>query len=203
MVKAWVGFASGEISLPKKSFDPLEYIENAFLDRRPAGTLVQDDELSLPRLGDYLDHEGSSTNKRTLAPKQPRRKFRRTLLSAPRPRMKEVSSNVVVIDPQLREIWQSLPKSINFLCQEFDDAVTANYYRGDFKESRTELVRRLLDPEISLEEASRLLGVCPATVRRYTNRGWLAHHRTPGGQRRFRLSHVIKFVEEHGRFPVE
>lgn len=198
-----MGFASGEILLAKKSFDPLEYIENAFLDRRPAGTLVQEDEFSLPSLGDYLDKDGSSAYKRTLAPKEPRRKFRRTLLSAPRPRMKEVASNIVVIDPQLREIWQSLPKSINFLCQEFDDAVTANYYRGDFKESRTELVRRLLDPEISLEEASRLLGVCPATVRRYTNRGWLEHHRTPGGQRRFRLSHVIKFVEAHGRFPVE
>jgi hypothetical protein len=29
----------------------------------------------------------------------------------------------------------------------------------------------------------------------------LAHHRTTGGQRRFRLSNVVKFLDEHGRFP--
>jgi excisionase family DNA binding protein len=100
-------------------------------------------------------------------------------------------------------VWLALPKNVEFLCSFYDDAVTANYYRGEFKESRQDLIRRLLDPELSLEETSRLLGVCPATVRRYTNRGWLAHHRTGGGQRRFRLSSVVKFVNEHGRFPQE
>lgn len=95
----------------------------------------------------------------------------------------------------------ALPKNVEFLCSFYDDSVTANYYRGEFKETRQELIKRLLDPELSLEETSRLLGVCPATVRRYTNRGWLAHHRTTGGQRRFRLSDIVKFVEVHGRFP--
>ena len=94
-----------------------------------------------------------------------------------------------------------MPKNIEFLGRFFTDSVTSKYYQGDFKESREELIRRLLDPELSLEETSRLLGVCPATVRRYTNRGWLGHHRTKGGQRRFRLSGVVKFVAEHGRLP--
>jgi excisionase family DNA binding protein len=83
----------------------------------------------------------------------------------------------------------------------YDDGVTANYYRNEFKETREELIQRLLDPQLSLEETSRLLGVCPATVRRYTNREWLAHHRTKGGQRRFKLSDIVRFVDKHGRFP--
>ena len=67
-----------------------------------------------------------------------------------------------------------------------------------FKETREELLQRLLDPLISLEEAARLLDVCPTTVRRYTNRGLLRHHRTAGNQRRFRLSDVLAFMESGG-----
>jgi len=107
------------------------------------------------------------------------------------------------MDPELQEIWENLPRNIHFLVGFFDDSVTKNYYGGEFKENREQLIRRLLDPQLTLEETSRLLGVCPATVRRYTNRGWLSHHRTEGGQRRFRLSDVVKFVEKHGRFPEE
>lgn len=113
--------------------------------------------------------------------------------------MKDQPVTPSVVDTETERIWSYLPKMIGFLEQNFDDSVTANYYRGDFKESRRDLIERLLDPELTLEEVSRLLGVCPATVRRYTNRGWLGHHRTKGGQRRFRLSRVAKFVEEHGR----
>ncbi|RYG34418.1 helix-turn-helix domain-containing protein [bacterium] len=123
-------------------------------------------------------------------------------MSAPRPRRATAPAKPAdTIDPELQEVWRGLPKNVEFLCQFYDDSVTANYYRGEFKESRQDLIRRLLDPELSLEETSRLLGVCPATVRRYTNRGWLSHHRTTGGQRRFRLSNVVQFVEKHGRFP--
>jgi excisionase family DNA binding protein len=64
-----------------------------------------------------------------------------------------------------------------------------------FKESREELLQRLLDPALSLEDTARVLNVCPATVRRYTNKGILAHFRTPGNQRRFRLSDVLAFME--------
>ena len=107
------------------------------------------------------------------------------------------------IEPKLHETWAILPKNMDFLLGFFDDSVTSNYYRGNFKETREQLIRELLDPELNLEDTSRLLGVCPATVRRYTNRGWLGHHRTKGGQRRFRLSDVVSFVEKHGRFPEE
>ncbi len=62
-------------------------------------------------------------------------------------------------------------------------------------EAREELVRRLTNPTLTLEEAALILGVCPATVRRYTNRGVLRHFRTEGNQRRFRLSDVLEFLE--------
>ena len=61
-------------------------------------------------------------------------------------------------------------------------------------ESRDELIERLLDPTLTLQETAKLLNVCPTTVRRYTNRGVLDHFRTPGNQRRFRLSDVLEFM---------
>lgn len=61
-------------------------------------------------------------------------------------------------------------------------------------ETRDELIERLLDPELTLQETAKLLNVCPTTVRRYTNRGVLNHFRTPGNQRRFRLSDVLEFM---------
>lgn len=66
---------------------------------------------------------------------------------------------------------------------------------GKAAESREQLVQRLLDPVLSLEEAAILLDVCPTTVRRYTNRGVLRCYRTPGNQRRFRLSEIMSFME--------
>ena len=66
-------------------------------------------------------------------------------------------------------------------------------------ETREDLVHRLLDPTLTLREAALLLDVCPTTVRRYTNRGLLNCYRTPGNQRRFRLSDVIEFMERRER----
>ena len=66
---------------------------------------------------------------------------------------------------------------------------------GKAAETREQLVQRLLDPVLSLEEAAILLNVCPTTVRRYTNRGVLKCDRTPGNQRRFRLSEIMSFME--------
>lgn len=192
-------------------FDPLAYIENAFHDTHGEKKLSakSDGDLSiqLPSIGSYINGNPESAPKNGSVallepPTGPKTKFRRRKLSAPRPRRsKETTGAAHVVDQELQDIWSSLPKNIAFLSSFFDDAVTANYYRGEFKESRQELMRRLLDPELSLEEVSRLLGVCPATVRRYTNRNWLEHHRTQGGQRRFRLSGVVKFVDQHGRHP--
>jgi excisionase family DNA binding protein len=170
--------------LKTDKFDPLAYIESAFLDTKQA-------------IGMDGGLETNGEAKRT--------RFKKTVMSAPRPRRAKAENPVknAVMDPELQTTWMALPKNVEFLCSFYDDSVTANYYTGEFKESRQDLIRRLLDPELSLEETSRLLGVCPATVRRYTNRGWLAHHRTGGGQRRFRLSDIVKFVGDHGRFPQE
>ena len=202
------------MSLGQKEFDALAYIENAFLDKpkEPGpSTAVVELDVDLPSMGEYLGAqavvEAVATPEIKQEAKAPAKtesktKFRRRQLSAPRPRRAKTDApKRPAIEPELSEVWSLLPKNIHFLGQFFDDAVTANYYRGEFKESRADLMRRLLDPELTLEEVSRLLGVCPATVRRYTNRGWLKHHRTKGRQRRFRLSGVVTFVEEHGRHP--
>ncbi len=170
--------------MPTKEFDPLAYIENAFVDEPKAER-----------------RNGHASEKATSA--SARAKFRKTKLSAPRPRKAPATEAPDVLDEDLKFILENLPRNIEFLGQFFTDSVTSKYYQGEFKESREDLIRRLLNPELTLEETSRLLGVCPATVRRYTNRGWLAHHRTKGGQRRFRLSGIVKFVEEHGRLPEE
>lgn len=193
------------------NFDPLAYIESAFLDSRieeePVAVKSTGLDVTIPSITDYIG--GALGLDDTLVVEEnedgtKKARFRKTVMSAPRPRRaKKKAAPSAVIDPELQTVWQALPKNVEFLCSFYDDSVTANYYRGEFKETRQELIRRLLDPELSLEETSRLLGVCPATVRRYTNRGWLAHHRTTGGQRRFRLSDVVKFVELHGRFPQE
>jgi excisionase family DNA binding protein len=169
-----------------KGFDPLAYIENAFLDTNPEGVAPIRKE----------------TARKTPASKPPSRvKFRKTSLQAPRPRRAKSGSGQAIVDSSLKETLEHLPRNLEFLGRFFSDDVTGHYYRDGFKQSRAELIRRLVDPEINLEEASRLLGVCPATVRRYTNRGWLDHVRTKGGQRRFRLSHIVAFVDRHGRMP--
>lgn len=194
----------GGIFMAQEEFDPLAYIENAFLDnRKDTAKGAADVAVKVPSIGEYI--KGPETVEAARAavydPADSKTRFRKRQLSAPRPRRAKTQTTDGAIEPELQEIWSSVPRNIHFLSSFFDDAVTANYYRGEFKESRTELIKRLLDPELTLEEVSRLLGVCPATVRRYTNRGWLGHHRTNGGQRRFRLSGVVRFVEEHGRHP--
>ncbi len=192
----------------RNGFDPLAYIESAFSDTKREQIPPEPLDVEVTTIGQFLRNgstEPAKNGAAVLEPvvrNEPKKKFRKTALSAPRPRRAQLAPEATV-EPELEEIWYSLPRNIQFLSTFFDDSVTANYYRGEFKESRQELIRRLLDPELTLEEVSRLLGVCPATVRRYTNRGWLHHYRTQGGQRRFHLSHVVKFVEEHGRHPEE
>jgi excisionase family DNA binding protein len=93
------------------------------------------------------------------------------------------------------EVWDLVPRHLRSLVAMSGDEVTQNSYKRSFKESRIELIQRLLDPTLSLEETARLLNVCPTTVRRYTNRGLLRHQRTGGDQRRFKLSDVLTFLE--------
>lgn len=61
------------------------------------------------------------------------------------------------------------------------------------------MLERLSNPLISLHEASVLLQVCAATVRRLSNEGELPHKRTEGGQRRFHLSDVLRLSDERER----
>lgn len=98
------------------------------------------------------------------------------------------------------EMWKRLPRHVQLLMTApLDDEVAQRSYKQTFRESREELIRRLLDPPMTLEDTARVLGVCPTTVRRYTNRGLLPHYRTNGNQRRFRLSDVLLFLESHGK----
>ncbi len=67
--------------------------------------------------------------------------------------------------------------------------------QGRVKQTREELIERLLDPTLTVSETAALIGVCATTVRRYTKRGVLNCFRTPGNQRRFKLSDVLDFME--------
>ncbi len=91
--------------------------------------------------------------------------------------------------------WDRLPKHVQNMMGEIGRETAQRYYSKGFKESRDQLLKRLLDPPLTLEETARILNVCPMTVRRYTNRGILPHFRTVGNQRRFRLSDVLGFLE--------
>ena len=181
-------------------FDPLEYIESAFLDKGAKKTVRQPEapteglDDNFPSLGAYIKETVDQDPLKGF-------RFRKTEMSAPRPRKVKERPPTQAFDPTVQVLWEQIPRNMEFLCKFFNDSVTSNYHQGDFKESREELVQLLMDPELSLEETSRLLGVCPATVRRYTNRGWLNHHRTQGGQRRFRLSDLVAFIDKHGRLP--
>lgn len=187
-------------AMKTSKFDPLEYIESAFLDKGAKKGMVapevkqEDLDDNFPSLGKYIQEAVEKDPLKGI-------RFRKTEMSAPRPRKSKEAPPEQSIDPEIQALWEQIPRNMEFLCRFFNDSVTSNYYQGDFKESREELVQRLMDPELSLEETSRLLGVCPATVRRYTNRGWLTHHRTQGGQRRFRLSDLAAFIYKHGRLP--
>jgi len=66
-------------------------------------------------------------------------------------------------------------------------------------ETRAQLFERLHDPQITLYEASVLLGVSRAKVRRYADLNLLPCTRTPGGQRRFSFRAVLRFVQNQSR----
>lgn len=57
---------------------------------------------------------------------------------------------------------------------------------------------------VSLREAAALLGVHPATVRNWADKGEIPARRTPGGHRRFRKSDLIQHAETQGELqPLE
>jgi len=95
-------------------------------------------------------------------------------------------------DAEDAERWRRLPHSIQVLAHlmhpEDPDSPDAT---GE----RRQLLERLLNPMLSLEDTARLLGVCSATVRRWANKGTLPPQRTIGGQRRFYLADVLTILE--------
>lgn len=121
------------------------------------------------------------------------------VVEQPKPVVKRVSKSRSVAQSatqsqDVQAMWDKLPKHIQVLMGQNPGEIAQNSYK-QFKETRDQLIARLLDPTLSLEEAARILNVCPTTVRRYTNKGSLAHYRTDGNQRRFRLSDVLAFLE--------
>lgn len=50
---------------------------------------------------------------------------------------------------------------------------------------------------VSLRHAAEILGVHPATVRNWADKGDLPSRRTPGGHRRFRRSDLERLAEQH------
>jgi excisionase family DNA binding protein len=199
--------------MPKKTYDPLDYIEQAFLDVRQAGQpqateaeIEAEVDTIKPFTKDFVSGAPTVSIRHDdirpeAKPKRQTMRLKKTQMNAPRPRRKLNGEPKPIVDDRMEHVWQLLPKNLKFLAGVYDDDVTQKYYTKEFGESREELIHRIVDPELNLEETARLLGVCPATVRRYTNRGWLRHHRTRGNQRRFRLSGVVDFVERYGRNP--
>lgn len=57
---------------------------------------------------------------------------------------------------------------------------------------------------ISLRHAAEILGVHPATVRNWADKGDLPSRRTPGGHRRFRRADLLNYAETQGELqPLE
>jgi excisionase family DNA binding protein len=110
-------------------------------------------------------------------------------------RPKLVLDRLTAGNEDLRERLAGLHARQQMLPLDVQETLAPPAQGGRAAESREELVQRLLDPVLSLEEAAVLLDVCPTTVRRYTNRGILKCYRTPGNQRRFRLSEIVSFME--------
>ncbi|MBV6503896.1 MAG: hypothetical protein AKCLJLPJ_01990 [Fimbriimonadales bacterium] len=208
----------------KGDFDPYEYIEQAFRDLPSGKTeskkepkLTSGEAASTPKPANRPKAKNSASALveaiRTSGARQKeavavtageptdKKRLKRTSMEAPRPRQRRTKPRKPVLTDEMEKLWQAVPKNLKFLAGVYDDTVTQKYYTKKFRQSREDLIRNMVDPELTLEDASRLLGVCPATVRRYTNRGWLSHHRTKGNQRRFRLSGVVEFVEKYGRNP--
>lgn len=115
-------------------------------------------------------------------------------LAEPAPQPRVAPKPAPVADAAVQANWDRVPRHLQTLFGTSGKEVAQHSYKV-FKETREDLIQRLLDPTVSLEEAARILNVCPTTVRRYTNRGVLKHFRTAGNQRRFRLSDVLVFMD--------
>jgi excisionase family DNA binding protein len=94
--------------------------------------------------------------------------------------------------PRQIELQQPLPMDLGAA------GVARRAGRPPLTESRDAIIRRLLDPDLTLHEAASILNLSKATLRRYTDQGKLICQRTGGGQRRFKLSDVLALLEQRG-----
>lgn len=120
-------------------------------------------------------------------------------LKSEAPKPKQILERLTAGKDEVREKLETLDVRQQVLPLDIETAAAPPKRSGRVTENREELVQRLTDPVLSLEEAAVLLDVCPTTVRRYTNRGVLKCYRTPGNQRRFRLSEIMDFMERRQR----
>lgn len=127
------------------------------------------------------------------------------------PQARNVQPENVASGLSSADLWAQVPRHVQTLLalerREEEREVAQSSYKRPFQEKRAELIARILDPVLSLEDTARLLNVCPTTVRRYTNKGILTHYRKepdrPSAnateretrQRRFRLSDILTFLE--------
>ncbi|MEQ1934721.1 MAG: hypothetical protein ABL962_12750, partial [Fimbriimonadaceae bacterium] len=97
--------------MQKNDFDPLAYIESAFLDnRKEKKTLdISNPDLVIPTMRDYLEDKEPTPEKPIEGNKLPAAKgrFKKTQMSAPRPR--RAGGGQAIIDPRLDEVWRHLP----------------------------------------------------------------------------------------------
>ncbi|MCH7493736.1 helix-turn-helix domain-containing protein [bacterium] len=62
-------------------------------------------------------------------------------------------------------------------------------------QSRRKLIVKLLNPLLTMHDASLLLDLSQTTIRRATENGSLKNQRTAGGQRRFRLLDLLEYMD--------
>ena len=112
----------------------------------------------------------------------------------------ELEADSASIPPEIPEtyedalrLWQAVPRHIQILVHQMNGRLVDAAPTTD--PTREQTIIKILDNEISLDEAAQLLDVCDATVRRMTKAGTLLHRRTVGKHRRFRVSDVMRVFE--------
>ena len=112
----------------------------------------------------------------------------------------ELEADSASIPPEVPEtyedalrLWQAVPRHIQILVHQMNGRLVDAAPTTD--PTREQTIIKILDNEISLDEAAQLLDVCDATVRRMTKAGTLVHRRTVGKHRRFRVSDVMRVFE--------